>query len=109
MTLTQIALQMHREAQATRRSRRDLPGGLTVTLWQDGSGWILSLTRKGVAASETEVNICREKFNIPADAETEGPEEIKGHYVTRLRWSDAPLQQLSFAGGEARPNQYRFD
>lgn len=105
MTLAQIALQMRREARAGRRTKRPLPHGLHLTLWRDGDDWILSLTRKNVAASAKEVDVCREKFEIPAEASVEGPEEIKGYHVTRIRWSEAKPEQTSFV--EPRESYYR--
>lgn len=117
MTLTQIALQMRREARQEKRARQPLERGLILTLWRDGEDWILSLTRKEVPASQQEIETCQKYFEIPAETKAE-PEPIKGYHVTRLRWSDddskspkgdAAPEQVSFEGGEAegKLNYYR--
>jgi hypothetical protein len=107
MTLTQIALLMRREARAGGRAQHKLERGLTLTLWQDGGDWILSLTRKGRPASETEIIICRQWFEIPASAAIE-QDRVGQYHIIRLRWSEAAAEQLPLIEPE-KPNQYKYD
>lgn len=90
MTLTQIAFLMRREARRGLRARRTLRRGLTLTLWRERDDWFLSLARQDQPPGETEIAVCRNRFDVPEDAAVETSSS-----VVVLRWSDPPARQLS--------------
>lgn len=79
--------------------QRKLSGGAIVTLTNDKKYWRLSITRKDVHPSETEVATFSRSFNVPNHAERmDGI--IATYFIVRFRWLIEP-DQLDLFGDDS--------
>lgn len=79
--LRDIAHDMRQQALRHGRSARELARGLELTLVCVGGQWTLTLARPATSPSEEEVGICRQVFEVPADAT-----RTNGDRTATLRW-----------------------
>lgn len=66
--LEKIAEQMLFEAETTGSASRTLSRGLKMHLAAAGEGFVLILSRRDVAPSETELEVCLRAFKVGHDA-----------------------------------------
>jgi hypothetical protein len=81
-TLEEIAVDMERQAKRRQVSVRTLPRGLNMELVVAGGQKTLSLARASGPPAEQEVEVCRQAFQVPADAQP----RAGGRTVT-FRWT----------------------
>ncbi len=87
------------EGKSLQPYRRELPRGLTLTYVIEADRHQLALTRREVAPSEFEVDICRRAFAIPDRAERQHRQKGDFHHLT-VTWSDEqpPLVTIAYPG-----------
>ncbi len=83
--LRRIAERMRAEAEKSSEkvARKTLRGGLRLALRRKPTEWQLCLWRCGCQPSETEIEVCRQAFGVPAEQVMTGRvvnEEWRGYF-----------------------------
>lgn len=87
MSLTNVGAQLRAKVRQQGEASQRLAGGLLLRMSLVGDTWGLTLSRREVPPSATEIATVRRNFNIPVSAQL-----TSAGFTVVLRWSEQPAQ-----------------